>query len=290
MNDEKVSIEIQVSDTHIGHKTAIMYPDSGLDYKPNEDQRWLFKAWSEYFLPDVEAIIKKWKPKHTHLSLLGDMGDIDYKHRSAEFWTKDPQIIVSNAIKLFEPLTQMVDSMHTVRGTKAHIGEAGGIDERIAAEYGDLVDPRTRRTLFKGISVPAKEHEQYSHWYAEFLLSGVRFEIAHHGRNRTKWTDFNGLNSLKNEIILKRVKNKQIVPDVISRGHFHYSGHTISDELPYVIAVPSWQLTNDFIYRIDPTVETPHVGGHVVVCKGGQIVDTYRLKYVYERKPTWSPK
>jgi len=260
---------------HNGSKYALMHPINAADYRPNKIQRWLFKAWSNGFLPDVERILDKFKPDYVHLSEIGDMGELDYKRRNAEeVWTRNPEDIVDNFSRLLEPLVSMVDSVHMVRGTKAHIGEDGGIDERLAADCEKTIPTADKKSNGKPI---------YAGWYAEFTLSGVHFEIAHHGKNRTKWTDINGLVSLGNEILLKRTKNGQKVPDVISRGHFHYGEHTPYDKKPYVVAVPSWQLPNTFVYRVDPTVETPHVGGHVIIVQDGKIIYTERLRYFPER-------
>lgn len=252
-----------------------MHPINGADHKPNKIQRWLFKVWKDSFLPDIERLLDEYKPDYIHLSELGDLGELDYKNRNREeIWTTKDTDIVENHAKLLEPLFNMVDSVHVVRGTKAHIGEDGGIDEKIAMDCDKIIPTDDKKSDDKFVCAG---------WYAEFTLSGVHFEIAHHGRNRTKWTDINGLISLGNEILLKRTKNGQKAPDVISRGHFHYGAQTPLDIKPLVIAVPSWQLPNTFVHRIDPTTETPHVGGHIVIVRDGKIVHSERLRYFSER-------
>jgi len=266
------SVEIQISDLHIGSKFAVMHPHS--DYKANQVQRWLFKTWN-IFLDNVQKILDEQKPDYVHLSELGDLGELDYAKRNAsELWTQDPDDIVANHAELLEPLHKLANSVHFVRGTKAHIGEDGGIDEKIARDCDISVHTNTKLTNGKFITAGQ---------YAEFSLSGVHFEIAHHGKNKSKWTDINTLVSLGNEILLKRTKNGQKAPDVVSRGHFHYGEHTPFDKKPYVIAVPSWQLPNNYAFRVDATVETPHVGGHVVVVEDGEIMEGIRLRYFYPR-------
>lgn len=269
------SAEVQISDLHNGSKYALMHPLNAADYKPNKIQTWLFKVWNNNFLADVERILDEYKPDYVHLSELGDMGDLDHNNRSPEeVWTRNPDDIVDNYARLLAPLYSMVDSVHVVRGTKAHIGENGGIDEKIAKDCDKTIPTK---------NIKSDGEPVYAGWYAEFTLSDVHFEIAHHGKNRSKWTDINMLVSLGNEILLKRTKNGQRVPDVVSRGHFHYGAHTPYDMRPYVVSVPSWQLPNTFVYRIDATVETPHVGGHVIIVRDGEIVHTQRLRYTYER-------
>ena len=254
-----------------GSKFSIMHPQNGADHKPNKIQRWAFAVWNKKFLPDVERILETYNPDYVHLSEIGDLGELDYKNRNAEeVWTRKDTDIVENHARLLEPLYNMVDSVHFVRGTKAHIGEDGGIDEKIAEDCNKTV--ATNEKTSDGNKVKAG-------WYAEFTLSGVHFDIAHHGKNRSKWTDINGLTSLGNEILLKRAKNGQKIPDVVSRGHYHYGEHTPYDKKPYVVSLPSWQLPNTFVFRIDPTTETPHIGGHVIIVKDGKIIYAERLRY-----------
>ena len=270
------SADIYVSDTHIGSKFSIMHPINAADYSPNKLQQWLFKVWRNNFLGDIERILDEYKPEYVHLNELGDMGELDFKrHNPEEVWTRNSDDIVSNHASLFEPLYVMVDSVDVVRGTKAHIGEDGGIDEKIANDIAILNPTSDLKSDKKPIAAG---------WYSEYTLSGVLFDIAHHGKNRTKWTEINGLVSLGKEIILKRVQKGEKIPDVVARGHYHYGNHTPFDIKPYVISVPSWQLPNTFVYRIDPTVETPHVGGHVVIARDGKVIAGIRLIYTYPRK------
>lgn len=270
------SAEIQISDTHIGSRYAIMHPLNAADYQPNKVQKWLFKVWKDEFLPDVEKILDEWKPDYVHLSELGDMGDIDYRGRAPEEkWTQINTDIVENAGRLFEPLYKLVDGVHVVRGTKAHVGEEGGMDERIAADCDKIIPTNTLKSDGEFIKAG---------WYSEFSMSEVSFEIAHHGKNRSKWTDINLLVALGKEIILKRTQSGDKIPDVVSRGHFHYGEHTPFDKLPYVVAVPGWMIPNSYVYRIDATVETPHVGGHIIIVKDGEIVSVKRLRYFPERE------
>lgn len=272
------SAEIQVSDFHTGSKFSLMYPTNAADHKPNKLQRWIFKTWEKRFLPDVERILDQYKPDYVHVSEIGDLGELDYKNRNTEeVWTFLDTDIVENHAKLLQPLWNMADSVSFVRGTKAHIGQDGGIDEKIARDCDKTIPTDTQKSDGEFIAAG---------WYAEFTLSGVHFEIAHHGRNRSKWTDINGLVSLGNEILLKRTKNGQKVPDVISRGHYHYGAQTPPDTKPLVISVPSWQLPNTFVYRIDPTVETPHVGGHIIIARDGKVIHSERFRYFPERNKT----
>jgi hypothetical protein len=264
---------VQIGDAHIGHKTALMHltKHKPEDYKPNAAQRWLSKTYHNEFLPDVDRIFTKYNVDHVHLDLMGDMGEKDHKNRNPhEVWAKREDHAVKNALAVLNPLIEKADTVRSVRGTLAHIGNDGGLDEMIAQDCDKII------TKTKGV---------YSEWFWEYILEGVHFETRHHGRNRTKWTTVNGLTSLSVEIFLKRSERGEPVPDVSSFAHFHYSEHANWDRkpYPYIIAVPSWQLPSTFVYRIDPTIETPHVGGHVLIVEDEEILLSKRLRYFVPR-------
>ena len=121
-------------------------------------------------------------------------------------------------------------------------------------------------------------------------LGGLLFEAGHHGKNKSKWTDINGLVSLGNEVLLKRTKLGVKPPDIILRGHYHWSGHTPYDMRPYVASIPSWQVWSDFVYRIDATADHPIVGGHCMAVNNGEIEKVKRFTYTYPRSSAWKPK
>ena len=265
--------DLIMSDAHNGHKIALMYPYGLEDYSPNDMQKWLYKVYLEHFLPDIKYILKQAKPKYVHGLLGGDMGDIDAKNRSNHYWSKNVEVIKENSYNLLNPLMELMDSFHALKGTGSHTG--GVIDEAIANNFDHCI----------------KRNEWNSAWYrCEYELGGVLVDAQHKGKNKSKWAKTNLLNALRSEIILDRAQNNRRIPDISYRFHFHWSGTTDREENYRVVSVPSWQLPNDYIAEIDSVGRTAMVGGMVVLYQNGKVVDDFPLNYTYEEDKIWKPK
>ena len=270
--------EILWSDTHIGERCSLMYPDKAIDWRLNMRQRWLYDTWANHFIPDIERVLGRWKADYVHATALGDMGSLKYKYgHPDDFWATNETQVTINAGQLFDPIAKLADDIHFVYGNDAHIGPQGKLDHEIAADFDNTVPLDADNGLFAHPSI-------------DLEFQGLLFNYTHKGANRTKWTTANGLNSMKAEITLNRAENGERIPDVVGRGHFHWSGHTPLDMKPYVVSVPSWELPSDFIRYIDHLDKTPYVGGHVIIVRDGQIVDASRLVYTMERNQPWQPK
>jgi len=266
MSDPLIA-DIVIGDMHIGHKTAILYPYDLEDYMPNIGQRWLYKdVWLGKLLPEVKAILKQHKPKYVHGLLGGDMGDIDLKKRSEQYWTKDINIIRDNANTLLDPFMELCDTVHVLKGTKAHTGQNSQVDEAIARNFDNV----------------EKRNDAYYAWYkVDYRLGGVLVNAQHYGKNKSKWGEGNLVNALRDEIILERTKHSRSVPTVCYRFHFHWSYITSRYKKPIIAQVPGWQLPYDHIAQIDPVGRITEVGGLVSLYKGKEVVDMFPLNYYY---------
>ena len=268
--------EIAISDTHTGEKKALMYPDPALDYRPNSWQRWLFKHFT-LFQEEADRIISKWKADYVHVSCLGDMGSMRYKHGgNGDFWAHSEDEVIANTAQLFGPLAKTADAMHWIHGNSAHVGANGKLDNLIARDFADVV-------------VKDPVSDRYVHPAVDLSFQDVLFNYTHKGKNRTKWTTINGLISLSAEVALDRAKKGEKIPDVIGRGHFHFQQH-VRDIKPVVVSLGGWKLKDEFVTYIDPVDETPHVGGEVIIVRDGEIVDMHSIKYSPERNRPWTPK
>lgn len=267
-------IDVHIDSLHVGHKTGLYYDSDDFPYKPNKINRWNWKCWNLLW-DDVVKLKKKHKAR-LHVSILGEAGDINYSaRRSGEFWTQSYKVASDNAIKILEPISEMADWMHFFRGTTAHVGDQEStIDEIIADNFDNIV-----RT----------DDDRAAHAHATYELEGVLFDVAHHGKNKGKWAEENPLTALRNEIVLDRAKDNSPIPDVITRGHMHWSGETTPYRKPFAVQVPSFQLPYEFIHRINIVGRRPEVGGAIFLCNKGEF--EYEPKYYKpERNKTWQPK
>lgn len=272
MSDPLIA-DIVIGDMHIGHKTAILYPYGLEDHKPNKAQRWLYRVWEGEFLPTVRELIKD--TDYVHGLLGGDMGDIDFKKRSEQFWTKDINLISDNANTLLDPLIEMCDTVHVLKGTVAHTGHNSQVDEAIARNF-DNVEKR--------------DDNNYAWYILDYYLPDRSLVNAqHYGKKRSKWGEENLITMLRNEIALEKLNNGRPVPSVAYRFHFHWSGITARNKKPIVVQVPGWQLPYDYVAQIDPVGRVPIVGGFVTLHQGGKVVNMYPLNYTYKER-IWTPK
>lgn len=273
MSDPLIA-DIAIGDMHIGHKTGIIFPYKLEDYNPNKAQRWLYRVFTKELLPEVKALLDEWKPDYVHGLLGGDMGDLNFKNRSHQYWAKTEGQVIENANRLLEPFFELCDGVHVLQGTKSHAGKGHQLDEAIADNFDNTI----------------RRDEYNASWsQCDYRLGGVLVNARHYGKNRSKWGRYNLINSLGDEIILEKTRKGSPVPDIVYRFHFHWSGMTTEREKPIVVQVPSWQLPYDHIAEIDPVGRTPIVGGFVAFYKKGKVVKTYPLNYTYKER-IWSPK
>jgi hypothetical protein len=198
----------------------------------------------------------------------GDMGDMDAKGRSRQYWSKLATEVEANAVELLTPLVELFDTFHAVRGTKSHTN--GELDKAIASNFDNCA----------GVGYEVR-----------YELEGVLCEARHKGANRSKWADENLLNGLRSKIILSRGSNKERVPDMSYRHHYHWYGTTSRDKNFRVVSVPSFQLPydNEYIAEIDAVGETAHVGAFCAVYQNGKVVDDFPLLYTYPKENVWKP-
>jgi hypothetical protein len=274
----KTSADILLGDWHIGHKRAIMYPDPNIDYRANDKQRWLFKCYQS-MLDDIDGILETYKVSYIHALFGGDMGDLDYKMRGSgkrEYWASTSEEVVFNASQLLDPLMKLVDDAHFLMGNDAHVGVDGTLDNVIAEDFANAVplDEKRNEWAWPGV---------------DYEIQGKLINSVHKGKNKTKWTDVNGLSSLSAEVLLDRVKDSERIPDILVRFHFHY-GLQLRDLHPHPISVAPFQLKSDFIRYIDAVDGTPKVGGHILIFGDGELIHTEPLLYKMPRRAVWRKK
>lgn len=271
----KVTADLVIGDAHIGSKVGIIHPGKTGDYKPNKEQKWLFKIFHKNILPEMAAIIKDAKPDYVHGLTGGDMADIDFKNRSSYYWSTNILKIQANANDLLEPFFDMCDAVHCIKGTKSHTGENSVADEAIAENFNNVVK---------------RDEDNYAWYRCEYILSGVLVDAQHKGKNKSKWADENLITALREEIWKDRSRNDRRIPDVAYRFHFHWFGDTSIHKKPYVVQVPSLQLPAPYIPEIDSVGRTPEVGAFVALYQNGEVVDRFPLRYTYKEEKPWRPK
>jgi hypothetical protein len=266
---------ILVGDTHINSKSALCLPevldDDGDIYKGNLIQEWLWYTWNKC-IKDIKKVIKK---KYTTVVFNGDIADLDSKKRSSQMVSRNPATILRMTRETLEPITELADRIFVIRGTEAHVGSSGWIEEMLAESLG---------------AEPNKEFGQASWWHLRAEFSGVKFDIAHHtSMGSLPYTYPNSMTRLIQVTRLNYLEWGEQPPDVIVRAHNHRHVDTGTTFSTRGVNLPAWQFQNSYLYRLGKENDRPHIGASLFVCDNGEHEYT---PFIYEpkRSPAWIRK
>lgn len=253
---------IVISDTHIASSVALrprlVQLDDGDTSTFSRGQRWLLDGW--------ESFLEWTKPARDPVLIsLGDIVEGDRKHRSLQLVTKNTAVITRMAAEVLDPLVKRCSCSYWLRGTPAHVGKSGTMEERLAEDFTNTVrNPETKA---------------YSWWYLPLELEGVRIGASHYASiGGMPWTRGNSANAIAAKALLTLGPD---APQLILRGHAHRWADS-GDNFPLcrAIILPGWTLATEYTGNLSPGAPA-EIGGMMVHCDGG--------KYETE-KFRWEPK
>ena len=263
---------IFVADTHINSKVGLCLPevleDDGDTYKANLIQEWLWYTWNKC-IKDIKKIVKK---RYTTVILNGDVADLDSKKRTNQMVSRNPNTILRLARETLEPLTELADRVFVIRGTEAHVGKSGWIEEMLAESIG---------------AEKNKDLGQWSWWHLRAKFSDVKFDIAHHtSMGNLPYTYPNSLTRLIQVTKLNYLDWGESLPDVIVRAHNHRHVDTGTTFSTRGVGLPGWQFPGNYLYRLGKENDRPHIGASVFICDKGE--HEYKpLIYEPQRSEAW---
>jgi hypothetical protein len=233
------------SDQHARSTVGLCSPkgvalDDGGRYKPSRAQEWLWQAW-------VDGWDRVGECAHKHNAPIwwinnGDLVDGDHHNTY--------QIVSRNSIQEREivrdildiPLLLQPEHIFFVRGTETHVGQGACSEESIARALSDdwpvawAHDPHTA-----------------SWWYLPLECEGVLLDILHHGRTGLRpWTQYNASALLAAQIVMERVSNRERIPDLAIRSHYHRYSDSYEAQRCRVIQTPAFQLATAYVHRRVP--------------------------------------
>lgn len=193
-------------------------------------QSWLWDNWQTLLglaagVPDLVTIFN------------GDIAEADTKNRSYQVITRNRATIVRMAVQVIEPLVRMSKAAYMVRGTEAHTGKSGAIEEEIAKDLG-LTGPSSN----------------ISSWFALPLsVRGVRLDIAHTTTGGGQpWTRANAANNLAARTVMEYAMRGEPPPAYVVRSHIHISGDSGSAYPVRALITPTWTLASSYITKKAP--------------------------------------
>lgn len=253
-----------LSDLHVASTVGLSKPtmtlDDGGTYKASKGQRWLYSKWEE-LLSTVEA--KKQGALYTVVN--GDAVEGDTKDRSYQLATRNPATAVRWAAELLDPLVQLSTGLFVIRGTPAHGGKSGNLEESLAEDLGAIPCPAT------GTS---------SWWSMLYNCAGVRIDLAHKPKGGTGGRPANAraaIDRLAADTEFEYCERGEPLPHLVIRSHVHKHRDSGRRFRVRAITTPAWTLPTEYIRQLDPH-GLADVGAILVYCEAGHY-EVELLKY-----------
>lgn len=256
-----------VGDTHT-NSTLGLCPLSGVEldeggtYKPNKVQRALWKAWEDF--TDTVVSLRDLHGAKLCTIFNGDICDGDH-HNTTQIISRSEATMFRIVHKTLSKLYDESDVNFVTRGTRAHRGASGSIEEKFAEDIGAVKDPLGG---------------SFSWGHALLNIEGVLIDIAHHATmGRLPWTMKNAGNSLASRVLFQYANRRERIPHLAFRSHNHRYADSYTHYAVRGICLPAWQGVTEHIESIDPGA-VADIGGAIVLCKGGKyevIIKQYAL-------------
>lgn len=264
-----------VADTHPNSTVGLCPPEVTLDdggmYQASKAQRWLWQNWLDFW-----GRVRSLKNEHrarVYAVFNGDGSD-DNRHSQHQLVTVNKSVIVDIGEAVIKPAREIADRIFCIRGTEAHVGGSGELEELIAHRVGAVQDDETGH---------------YSWWHLPLVAAGVEFDICHHPRTAAyrPWTRGAAADRQAAIIISECAEQCIIAPDVAIRSHVHYFADSGVDRRPRTFYTPPWQLTTSFFQRLGAGASVEPVGGLIFVCRDGRYT-VEPVRYEAERREPWT--
>jgi hypothetical protein len=260
---------IGIQDIHGGSDVAICGPDgmtkdTGQTVMPSPLQRQLW-TWFEEVTSEAAELVADVRPSKVILAINGDVTDGDH-HGTSQIISPLESMHVRVAHRVLTYLMDKVppDAVHMTRGTPAHVGKAGTLEEGLA-----------RVLLDKGYPmVEDPDTTMVTSYHRRYMLGGLLVDQRHHGRmGQRAHTRDSYLVYYAQDIELEHRLDGVRPPDLALRAHNHVYGDSGRPhrKITRVIAGPCWQATTEWGHR--GAFETlPSIGIYAIVVDRG--VDT----------------
>lgn len=249
---------VTVADLHASSKLGLppgldFELDDGDTYGPTVGQVWLWEAWHRFW-DDIERLTKKWRPQKKIVVYVGDVVD-DNSHPTLQLISRNRTTIVRIGVAATKRSQAWADESFVVRGTEAHGGLSGSLEEAFAESVGAYQDGHN-----------------WSWWHLPLVAGGVRFDICHEGPlGQLAWTIPNAAGRLASEIVLDHAEDSSLLPHVVVRAHRHKRADTGDNFIVRVRYLPPWQLRVARGQRF-AAGRLEKVGGDAYLCQDGRYV------------------
>jgi len=246
---------------------------NGQAVTPSASQTWLWQEWEKY-AADIAATAQHFKADKITVVINGDWGDIN-RHPGApliEYENRDT--VLDWMGKMLNPLQHFAHKLYVARGTEAHVGGNGWLENRAAKEAQAEADTQT------GL---------HSFWELTLRVEDVRFYIAHHpgANSRVPWT--NGAAAIRVAAKFKQFYfDRRERPDVCVFSHVHHSEDSYDNQAPVrALFLPPWCLADPHAMSSGVIKASQQIGGIIVVVDGRRYQIFKRFRKLPELEEQW---
>lgn len=234
-------IVVWVSDLHINSTVALCVPEFEMDdgniHKNSKLQNALYEAWADGW----RQVKQKARGREIVGIIGGEIADNMVTHPSLQFITYNKETIRRMAIETLEPMLKVVSKLIVLRGTEAHTGLSGELDEGIAHDIAKQ---------YKKIKV-IQDGKRYSNYHLRCYIGGRSFDLAHHvGMGSARRSERDAANHLAADLIMDYARHGEKAPDFALRGHVHRHSDSADNFPTRVIISGAWQVHTNFSHRI----------------------------------------
>jgi len=263
-------------DTHCNSKVGLLAPDllddEGAPIAQSRSQAWLWARWLEYV---ALAQAAKAAGRRVFALALGDLVDCNIHDGFQLHEPLNQAVMLRIAEASMRPLFSLADRVFVLRGTPAHTGGAGYLEELLAQACGPQV-------------VHDSEHSTASWWLLEAEIGGVRLVAQHHpGTNSMRpWTQGGAANRLA-AMLTHAYYGAAWTPELALFGHIHHSEDSYDNHPVRAVTNRAWKLADVYEQRSGRGYLAREVGGMIVHFDGDGGYNLEKVVYTLPRPQPW---
>ena len=200
-------------------------------------------------------------------------------HGTTQIVSGNPDAQNYLTLRAFDPfLALRPDRLWIVRGTEAHTGSSGSVEEGLG-----------KALASKAPVVRDPETNLWSYWHLRLLLNGTLLDFQHHGRTGGRpWTRQNTLSAAACEIWMEHHLRGQRHPDLAVRSHRHVFGDSFAAYPTRVIQTPAFQLKTAFGHKVAAN-SIADIGGVILVLHPEGRYEVEPVLFQPALPKAWSP-
>ncbi len=232
------TIVAHVSDLHVNSSVALLPPtvtkDDGQVVTASKTQQWLWSKWLHFW--KLTAHYKAQTGAQVVGFINGDWGDMNRHDGFQLIEQKNTDTVIDMMVATVEPMRKVCDRIFVIRGTEAHVGGVGWMENRAAKEIG---------------AVENVQQGTHSWYYFEGEFDGVWIVSAHHpGTNSMRpWTIGNEANR-RAAMDVYNYASAEWKPTLTLWGHYHHDADSHDTHSIRAIYNRCWKVKDSFSHKI----------------------------------------